>query len=32
MGIECVTADVGEIHKAVGGIGYLIGVLKREEL
>ncbi len=30
MGIECVTVDLSEIHKAAGGIGCLTGVLKRE--
>jgi arginine deiminase len=30
LGIECVTVDVDELHKAAGGIGCLSGVLHRE--
>ncbi len=29
-GIECVTVDVSELHKAGGGIGCLTGILQRE--
>ncbi len=29
IGVECVTVDMNEIHKAAGGIGCLTGILKR---
>ena len=31
-GVECVTVDLGEIHKCAGGIGYLSGVVARERV
>jgi len=30
MGINCVTVEVNELHKAAGGIGCLTGILKRK--
>lgn len=30
MGIDCLTVEVDELHKAAGGIGCLTGILKRE--
>ena len=30
VGVECVTVDVSELHKAAGGIGCLTGILTRE--
>jgi N-dimethylarginine dimethylaminohydrolase len=31
-GVECVTVDLGEIHKCAGGIGCLSGVITRDGL
>lgn len=31
-GIECTTADIGELAKAAGGIGCLTGILEREPI
>lgn len=30
LGIRCVTVEVGELHKAAGGIGCLTGIIKRD--